>query len=75
VIPRSHRQGRLAPEDIRRACNGSAGVTCTADAGGVLLMHPLLLHASSAAVRPARRRVIHVEFAGVGLPGGLRWRA
>jgi ectoine hydroxylase-related dioxygenase (phytanoyl-CoA dioxygenase family) len=75
VIPGSHRQGRLAAEDIRRLCDGSPGVTCTVEGGGALLMRPLLLHASSAAVRPARRRVIHVEFAGIGLPGGLRWLA
>jgi len=36
-------------------------------------MRPLLLHASSAAAAPARRRVIHLEYAASALPGGLEW--
>jgi hypothetical protein len=32
-----------------------------------------LLHASSAAEAPARRRVLHVEYAAPDLPGGLAW--
>jgi len=43
-------------------------------AGGLLLMRPLLLHASSPARRPGHRRVIHLEYAAGGLPGGLSWR-
>jgi hypothetical protein len=41
--------------------------------GGVLLMRPLLLHASQKATRPARRRVIHLEYAACDLPSGLDW--
>ncbi len=44
-----------------------------ARAGDVLAMRPLVLHASSAAVRPTRRRVLHVEFAKEGLGGGVGW--
>jgi hypothetical protein len=36
-------------------------------------MRPLLLHASSAAVRPQRRRVVHIEYAAPELSGGLEW--
>jgi hypothetical protein len=41
--------------------------------GGVLLMRPLLFHASSAATVPSHRRVIHFDYAAVELPLGMRW--
>jgi hypothetical protein len=43
--------------------------------GGVLLMRPLLLHASSASQVPRHRRVLHIEWAAQELPGGLQWCA
>lgn len=71
VIPGSHRRGRLTMEQIQAAQSESPIVTCPVGSGGVLLMRPLLLHASSAAVSPAHRRVIHIEFSSTELPGGL----
>jgi hypothetical protein len=38
-------------------------------------MRPLLLHASSTATNPRRRRVIHIEYSGDDLPAPLEWRA
>lgn len=51
----------------------AAPEVCAVPAGGVMLMRPLLVHASSrtADVRP--RRVIHLEFCNRPLPAGLRW--
>jgi hypothetical protein len=46
---------------------------CTLPRGGVLLMRPLLLHASSPSAMPAHRRVIHIEYATGELPAGLTW--
>jgi hypothetical protein len=46
---------------------------CTTSAGGLLVMRPLLLHASSPARPPSHRRVIHLEFGPSALPLGLRW--
>lgn len=66
VIPGSHE-------------NTSQTATCTpplvieAKAGDVLVMHPLLQHASAPSRTPQRRRVLHIEFACDHLPGGLRW--
>ena len=37
------------------------------------MIRPLLLHASSAAESPRRRRVVHLEYAADPLPGGLDW--
>lgn len=36
-------------------------------------MRPLLLHASSPALAPAHRRVLHLEYAAAPLPPGLEW--
>ena len=51
----------------------AVSVVCTVPRGGALLMRPLLIHASSACMAPKPRRVIHLEFAGESLPGGLEW--
>lgn len=73
VIPGSHRAGRLddAAAEAWRA-RGTA-LRCDVKAGGLLLMRPLLLHASSAGASPAQRRVLHLEFAAQELPAGLDW--
>jgi hypothetical protein len=75
VVPGSHRLGILAPEEIAAARSSSAEVTTALPAGGVLLMRPLLLHASSPAASPKHRRVIHIEYANVELPPPLQWHA
>jgi hypothetical protein len=47
---------------------------CCVPAGGVFIMRPLLLHASSPARKPRHRRVVHLEFApGDLLPPELSW--
>jgi hypothetical protein len=38
-----------------------------------VLMRPLLLHASSKAQTPSRRRVVHILFGPRTLPHGLEW--
>jgi hypothetical protein len=73
LIPGSHRHGRLGAEEIQALVKQTPAVACSVPAGGVLAMRPLLLHASSAAQRPGHRRVIHLEFSPVELPGGLEW--
>lgn len=73
VLPESHAAGRLTGEAIREWRERSAAVTCDVARGGILLMRPLLLHASSEAVAPGHRRVIHLEYAAEPLPGGLEW--
>jgi hypothetical protein len=44
-----------------------------AQAGDVWLYATAILHASDRADNPRRRRVLHVDFAGCDLPGGLEW--
>ena len=73
VVPGSHRRGRI-PEHERAAVRDACGEwSCLLDAGGALLLSPLLLHASSKATVPRRRRVLHFLF-GPSEPGyGLDW--
>ncbi|HEY4259574.1 MAG TPA: phytanoyl-CoA dioxygenase family protein [Schlesneria sp.] len=73
VIPGSHLAGRLEPEEIRNWIEHVPEVAVSVQAGDVMLMRPLLLHASSACQSPAHRRVVHIEYAAEDLPGGLQW--
>ncbi|MFZ5638940.1 MAG: phytanoyl-CoA dioxygenase family protein [Pseudomonadota bacterium] len=74
VVPGSHRLGRLPADRIADIDKRDEEVVCMADAGDLVLMRPLLLHASSKAARPNGRRVLHFLFARP-VPGhGLRWR-
>lgn len=73
VVPGSHRLGlvpaeRCAPEVALRPV-----WTCALPVGGVLLMRPLVLHASSRAAIPCRRRVVHLELAPASALAGLTW--
>ena len=73
VVPGSHRAGRLDVAATRDWLAQDSAVDCLVDRGGAVLMRPMLLHSSSAAVEPVQRRVIHLEYAAGPLPGGLCW--
>ncbi|MBX3118848.1 MAG: phytanoyl-CoA dioxygenase family protein [Fimbriimonadaceae bacterium] len=73
ILPRTHRNGLLDKDAVKHLQEVREEVLCTCDAGGVLAMSPLILHASSKASKPGHRRVIHIEFAAFDLPGGLEW--
>jgi ectoine hydroxylase-related dioxygenase (phytanoyl-CoA dioxygenase family) len=73
VLPGTHLMGRLTGERIDQLTLSVPAVSCDADRGDALWMRPLLLHASSRAVDPSARRVIHIEYASCELDGGLEW--
>jgi len=73
VIPGSHRMGKLPEQEAARIGAEEECSVCAAGAGGALLMRPLLLHASSASTTPKHRRIIHIDFASVNLPNGMKW--
>jgi hypothetical protein len=71
VIPSSHTKGICRPETI----NWTEAVeeVCRVPKGGIMLMRPLLLHASSRTTNNEKRRVIHIEFISTDLPAPLEW--
>jgi len=73
VLPGTHLGGRLDGLAVEAWKARIPPVSCLAPTGGVVLMRPLLLHASSSSIRETRRRVLHIEFADGALPGGLEW--
>ncbi len=75
VLPGSHAAGVIDAAGIARWRAAAAEVSAEVGRGGAVVMRPLLLHASSPAAVPGRRRVVHLEFAAGPLPGGVEWFA
>lgn len=73
VIPGSHHSGRIPEEKIFDIRERLSEEVCIVEVGGALLMRPLLVHASSPSRVAGHRRVIHLDFASVMLPDGMRW--
>ncbi|MBN9657344.1 MAG: phytanoyl-CoA dioxygenase family protein [Acidobacteria bacterium] len=73
VLPGTHKLDRLTTQQVVECQQRIAEVSCAASRGDVLLMRPLLLHASSASEKPGRRRVVHIEYASCTLPACLHW--
>ena len=71
IVPGSHRKGIYRPETID--WSREKEVSCKVPRGGVMIMQPLLLHASNRTVNNNKRRVIHLEFSNLQLPNGLQW--
>jgi len=69
VVPGSHLNGVVRPE----AADLSMENVCKVGRGGVMIMKPLLLHASGRTGGERNRRVIHIEFSNRTLPDGLEW--
>jgi phytanoyl-CoA dioxygenase PhyH len=73
VIAGSHRSGKVPADSAGEFLRDGSVVACAMMRGGVLLMRPLLFHASSAATMPSHRRVIHFDYAAAELPVGMGW--
>ena len=73
LLPGSHRLGRLSAERIQELRREQSDFLCAASTGDVLLMRPVLLHASGRSKSTQHRRVLHIEYAGFALPFGLQW--
>jgi ectoine hydroxylase-related dioxygenase (phytanoyl-CoA dioxygenase family) len=73
LVAGSHRGGRLSDEQAIALRDVHGAVACPVPRGGVMLMRPLLLHASSKATGASRRRVLHFLFGPRHLPLGLAW--
>lgn len=71
VLTSSHKKGIYRPETIN--WENESPISCPVKKGGLMLMKPLLLHASSRTTNNQRRRVIHLEFSNQNLPNQLQW--
>ncbi|WP_179333856.1 phytanoyl-CoA dioxygenase family protein [Winogradskyella costae] len=72
VIPGSHNK-QLSTEEIKLISTNSIPFVSEVSSGGVQLLKPLLLHASSETTAQKRRRVLHLEFSSIELPKGLNY--
>ena len=72
IAPGSHR-GLVREHDIDGEVAARGTCACLAVAGDIWAYATPILHASEAAARPARRRVLQVDYATGDLPGGLCW--
>jgi len=66
VVPGSHRLGRLSPAQAREAREVRGDRRVSVAMGGVMVMRPLLLHASSKVSLDLPRRVLHFVFGPEG---------
>lgn len=71
VVPGSHAKGIYRPEHVNWTIERET--VCKVKSGDVMLMKPLLLHASNRTIDERKRRVIHIEFSNEQLPGDLKW--
>jgi len=73
VLPGTESRGVLTDAEIAALAQEIAPVDCCVDAGGVVVMRPLIVHASSKAVSDRPRRVLHIEYAeSLDIGSGLR---
>ena len=72
VIPGSHNK-RLTDSEVKIISTNSIPFVSEVGSGGVQLLKPLLLHASSETKVQKRRRVLHLEFSSIALPNGLEY--
>ncbi len=73
VVPKTHVNGRVKSGEILNIVEHVKIIECDANPGDILLMRPLLFHSSRKASNPSRRRVIHIEYSAMDLPGNLEW--
>lgn len=71
VIPGSHLKSIYRPENIDWSLETEE--VCKVSKGSVMIMRPLLLHASGRTINHQNRRVIHIEFSNQQLPEPLNW--
>ncbi|WP_281235210.1 phytanoyl-CoA dioxygenase family protein [Flavobacterium gelatinilyticum] len=71
VINNSHSKGIVRIENFD--FKNEKETICEVEKGGIMIMKPLLFHASNKTTNNERRRVIHIEFSKKQLPSGLEW--
>lgn len=74
VIPGSHEWGKVAEKDLQCRAAAATSVEVHVPKGALLLMRPLLVHASTRWLMPTHRRVLHIEFAPAEAISPLQWQ-
>ncbi|PSG90351.1 phytanoyl-CoA dioxygenase family protein [Aurantibacter aestuarii] len=72
VIPGSQNK-RLTDTEIKLIIDNSLPFDCEVNLGGIHILKPQILHASSKNKSGKRRRVLHLEFSNLDLPNGLEY--
>lgn len=75
VVPGSHLHAVVSDAAAVALRDDIGEVTCLVPQGAVLVMRPLLLHASSKGGGAGRRRVLHFVFGPRALPAPLEWHS
>jgi ectoine hydroxylase-related dioxygenase (phytanoyl-CoA dioxygenase family) len=71
VLNKSHKKGIIRIENIE--IENETETICEVEKGGIMVMKPLIFHASNKTTNNERRRVIHIEFSNQKLPNELEW--
>lgn len=71
VLNKTHNKGIFRTENIE--VENETETICEIEKGGIMIMKPLLFHASNKTTNNERRRVIHIEFSNQNLPNKLEW--
>lgn len=69
----SQAYGRIPVGEVEEIAARCEIIACIAEAGDVWLYSTPILHASKAASKPSRRRVLQIDFSAEDLPHGLAW--
>jgi ectoine hydroxylase-related dioxygenase (phytanoyl-CoA dioxygenase family) len=69
VLPGTHTQGVLSDDAIQELASQIVPVDCLVQQGGVLVMKPLIVHASSKSQLEMPRRVLHIEYSETTVVG------
>lgn len=76
VLPGSHELGVLTDAQVLEHSRHVVPRHCCLQAGGVIAMRPLIIHASSKCTGSRPRRVLHIEYAAsMEIVPGMRLRA
>ena len=62
ILPDTHRGGVYDDAQVEQLASSITPVDCTTKAGGVVVMRPLTVHASSKSQDEQPRRVLHIEY-------------
>ena len=72
IISNSHQNEIIRIDENFKKSDFGEEVLCEVEKGGVMLMKPLILHASSKSISENDRRVIHLEFCNKDIP--MEWK-